>query len=370
VTATSFRVSSRLSDYTVHLLDEASFLRDLVEREHRVFVVDENVWGHHRDGILAGLDPEQVLVLPIGEETKVLATVEWLYDRMMDRGSKRNTLAVAIGGGITQDLVGFMASTIFRGIQWVFVPTTLLAQSDGCLGGKTSLNYRHFKNLLGTFHPPNDIIVYTPFLDSLSDTEYASGMGEIVKTMVLGGEETTRALLFDLEAAMARDHGALMRLLEPCLVIKKGFIEADEFDTGYRHILNYGHCYGHGVEAASDFAIPHGQCVLIGMIMAGITARRRGVLAEELRRFIAEEVVDPAYVVRLRKSAVDHAKVIEAMKWDKKRKEGGQLALIMLMDGYEMVEVQDLSENEALETLEEFEETYAEAAGEGVAFLR
>lgn len=364
MSAAGFTVTSRLHDYAVHLPDDDAFLTKLAASDRRVFLVDEHVWALHRDGLLGALDPADVIELPIHEEHKVLATVESLYDQMMDRGAKRDTLAVAIGGGITQDLVGFMASTLFRGTEWVFVPTTLLSQSDGCLGGKTSLNYRHFKNLLGTFHPPTDIYVHTPFTASLSDAEYASGMGEIVKTMVIGGEEATRAMLRDLDAAMARDHSALLRLLGPALVIKKGYIEADEFDTGYRHILNFGHCYGHGVEAASDFAIPHGQCVLIGMIMACITARRRGLLAPDLERYVVSEAIDPAYVVRLRRGMVDHGQVIEAMKWDKKRKQGGALALIVFENGYRLEEVQDLSEDEALATLREFEDRYAEPADE------
>lgn len=370
MSASSFTVSSQVKDYTVHLPGDASFLDRLAGGEKRVFIVDEHVWAAHRSGVLHSLNPAEVLVLPIHEERKVLATVEWLYDRMMDRGAKRDTLAVAIGGGITQDLVGFMASTLFRGIGWIFVPTTLLSQGDGCLGGKTSLNYRHFKNLLGTFHPPTDIYVYAPFVDTLSDAEYASGMGEIVKTMVLGGEQTTATMLLDLDAAMARDHAALQRLLERALVIKKGFIEADEFDTGYRHILNYGHCFGHGVEAAMGFAIPHGQCVLTGMIMAGIVARNRGLLAPALHDFVTRDVVDRAYTVRLRRGSVDHGKVVEAMKWDKKRKEGGDLAIILLTDGYEMVEVHDMTEDEALGTLDEFERVYAEEPGEGVTLSR
>ena len=122
------------------------------------------MWRLYRTGRLASLDPSTVIVVPIEEELKTIGTVQLLYDRLLERPAKRNLTLVSVGGGILQDVSGFAASTLYRGINWVFVPTTLLSQAGRCIGGKTSLNYGAFKNLVGTFYPPSQIAIYTPFL--------------------------------------------------------------------------------------------------------------------------------------------------------------------------------------------------------------
>ena len=134
-------------------------------------------------------------MLPVREERKTLETVQELYGHFLGRSAKRNMTLISIGGGILQDISGFAASTLYRGINWVFVPTTLLAQADSCIGSKTSLNYQGYKNLLGTFYPPNEVYIYMPFLATQAELDFYSGLGEVVKLHLMGGAERTRELI-------------------------------------------------------------------------------------------------------------------------------------------------------------------------------
>ena len=131
----------------------------------------------------------ETIVLPISEERKNLDTVQELYDQLITRPAKRNLTLISFGGGILQDITGFAASTIYRGVNWIFVPTTLLAQADSCIGSKTSLNYKNFKNLIGTFFPPISIYIYPTFITTQLDSDFYSGIGEVVKLHLMGGDK-------------------------------------------------------------------------------------------------------------------------------------------------------------------------------------
>ena len=164
-----------------------------------------------------------------------------------------------------------MASVLYRGVGWIYVPTTLLAMADSCIGGKTSLNLGSRKNLLGTIYPPNRVIVHAPFVNTLSGDDFASGVGEIVKLHMLGGAGHAEELRAILPALMSRETSVVHRATRTSLEVKRDFIEEDEFDRGRRNLLNYGHCFGHALEAASDFAIPHGLAVVVGMRLADLS---------------------------------------------------------------------------------------------------
>jgi 3-dehydroquinate synthase len=345
------RISSRLRDYLLEVRSDAWF-RELASSPGTVTIVDENVWLLHRDGILVDvLDP---VVLPIDEERKTFDTVSWLYDRLLERGLRRNGTVVSVGGGITQDLSGFAVSTLYRGVRWVYAPTTLLAQADSCIGGKTSLNYGAYKNILGTMYPPERIVVDPRFLDTLSRDDFFSGLGEVVKLHVLGGEGSARRLQGAMDALVARDAQAVAEAVTGSLRIKLPYIEEDEFDRGRRNMLNYGHCFGHALEAATAFAIPHGQAVVIGMLLAETVAERRGLASAAFRAELEDRLFLPVLVARPRLDAAGRAGVIEAMRHDKKRTAAG-LALVMCCDDFRLLQVGDVSEAEALTALDELE---------------
>jgi len=319
---------------------------------HRCYVVDENVWRLYKTSALAPLDPSRTIIQPINERLKTLESVSLLYDRLVDFPAKRNLTLVSIGGGILQDITGFAASTLYRGINWTYVPTTLLAQADSCIGGKTSLNYGHYKNLVGTFYPPSEVFIYTPFLATLQQQDFYSGLGEVVKLHIMGGQNAVRSLQNLLPAIGRRDNEALTTAVKDSLTVKLAYISEDEFDQGRRNMLNFGHCFGHALETTSDFLIPHGQAVMVGMMLANIASRNRGLLSRPLEAELRQELLEPNLIVRPGRAHLEPEAVIDAMKRDKKRK-GDGLALVVLKDGYEMQRIDDFTPDEARTALEE-----------------
>lgn len=337
------KVHSAIRDYEVNFSDTFDFLGAFEMIQNRFYVIDSNVWNLYRDTQFSHLDPKLVMVLPIEEDRKNLDTVMEVYDALMARSAKRNMTMISIGGGIVQDITGFAASTLYRGINWIFVPTTLLAQADSCIGSKTSLNYKSYKNLIGSFFPPNQIYLCPRFTGTLKSEDYFSGLGEVIKLHLMGGEKLARELMSSLPALAKRaEPAALLSAIERSLAVKLSYMQDDEFDTGKRNLLNYGHCFGHAVESTSEFAIPHGQAVVIGMMFANIVAKNRGLLNTDLFGQIHNQTLLPALVSKPGKSQLDTDSVFAAMKMDKKRT-GEGLVLIMLADGFEMSKIDNLT---------------------------
>lgn len=349
------KIHSNIRDYEVHFCETDEFLGGLKRFKECFYAVDANVYRCHAGGCLREIASEAPVVFPISEDRKSLDAVLELYDLMTTRAAKRNLTLISIGGGILQDITGFAASTLYRGINWIYVPTTLLAQADSCIGSKTSLNYKRFKNLIGTFYPPSEVFIYTPFLTTLDEIDFFSGVGEVVKLHIMGGEGTTGLLIEQFEAIACREPAALHSAVEQSLRIKQGYITEDEFDSGRRNMLNFGHCFGHAIESASDFQVPHGQAVVVGMMAANIVARRRGLLSEQLCGFFARKLLLPSLRTRIQCEFLAPDIVVEAMKKDKKRV-GENLALIMIDQRYQMLRVNDLTPADAAIALEELVE--------------
>lgn len=337
-------VSSRLGDYCVDFHDDLTFLRPLGGQGGTYPIIDERVWNLYQTELGAIFDRERVLLVPIAEEGKNLESVQRIYEFLLRNGVRRNSNLLALGGGILQDLVAFTASTLFRGISWTFIPTTLLAQADSCIGGKSSLNFNKHKNLLGTFWPPVRIHVCPRFLATLAEDDYFSGMGEVLKLHLIGGATHTAAFSDDAAELYRREPGVVRQTVERSLEIKKKFIESDEFDGGVRLLLNYGHCFGHALESTSQFRVPHGQAVVAGMMLANSVSLRRGLLpAEEgarLHSLLRQCLIKPPKPTEL-----EPAGLTAAMGRDKKRT-GTGLALILLKTNHNLVQVQDLTPGE------------------------
>jgi 3-dehydroquinate synthase len=319
--------------------------------EHKIFLVDENVWRYHHEGLLNQLPLKETVILPALEERKTLEGVQEIYEHILDRSAKRNMTLITIGGGILQDVTGFAASTIYRGVRWFFMPTTLLAQADSCIGGKTSLNYKGYKNLIGSFYPPMAVWIDPDFLGTLPTQDFYSGLGEVVKLHIMGGESRIQELLKVYNAICRRKMGTLERIIQASLEIKRGYIIDDEFDLGRRNMLNYGHCFGHALESASDFRIAHGQAVVIGMMLANNIAGKRHLLCEKRRHFIEEELLMPSLQTEILPGDFQPDPIIKAMMKDKKRT-GRGMVLVMINDSDEMVRVDDLEEHEVRKALE------------------
>ena len=343
-------LKSNIKNYKVFFAENSGFLDELLEMPDTFFIIDNKVWELYGNELLEDIAGKDHIVLPINEENKTIKTAEFIYGQIIGRSAKKNINIISIGGGITQDVTGFAASTLYRGVNWIFVPTTLLAQADSCIGAKTSLNFKHFKNLIGTFFPPAKIYIYTPFLKTQSQVDYFSGVGEIAKLHLMGGRKFSNDLISSTEAINKKDEKFLLKIIKNSLLIKKSYIEEDEFDKGHRNLLNFGHCFGHAIEAATDFEVPHGQAVVLGIILAGRVALSRGLLKEADEKFIRENILLPFLKIKINEIKFDLDKTVEAFSRDKKRV-GSNLPLVMMIDDFKMIIVNDLTVSEARRTL-------------------
>jgi 3-dehydroquinate synthase len=350
-------IKSNIRDYDVCFSKNGAFFDELTNLPNNLFIVDENVWRIYSQNLLSVLQQKEVIILPIHEDLKNLDTVQKIYDQLLEKSAKRNLTIIAIGGGILQDIVGFVCSTLYRGINWYFVPTTLLAQSDSCIGSKTSLNYKSYKNLIGTFYPPTRVFIHVPMLLSLPSEFFFSGLGEVIKLHLMGGQESANVFLSIRDRIMNLETDALEQAINSALNIKINFMTGDEFDLGRRNMLNFGHCFGHALESASNFEIPHGQAVVVGMLFANFVSLRRGILSQDLHEFLKREFLMPGLIIKLRSSQLASNKIVEGMKKDKKRT-GKGLTLIMLQDGFEMVRVDNLEEAEVEQGVEFLKELF------------
>ncbi len=344
-------ITSRIRNYNVRFGDIEEYLPELDKKfANRCYIIDANVWKIYKAGLLDTLKDEEVFILPVDEERKCLNSVIKIWDFFLQRSVKRNLTVISIGGGITQDITGFAASTIYRGINWVFVPTTLLAQADSCIGSKTSLNYKGFKNLIGTFYPPSEVFIDTKFLFMQKDLDFYSGLGEIIKLHIMGGESSVKKIIELLPKILSKQKNDLLAGIRNSLLIKQGYIEEDEFDLGRRNMLNYGHCFGHALETASGFKIPHGQAVVLGMGFANIVAKNRGLLSDALESFVFRKLLLPSLIIRPKEKFLRADPIIAAMKKDKKRA-GDNMTVIMLADGYNFIKATDITIAEVGEAL-------------------
>jgi len=216
------------------------------------------------------------IFLQAAEHEKSLDRAPALIEQLRAQGVNRSTHLVAVGGGIIQDLTAFIASIYMRGLQWTYFPTTVLAMVDSCIGGKSSINVGPYKNLVGTFHPPQAIYIDPSLAQTLPRDQFASGLIEAAKiTFVRGPESFAQHLACEPSTSMPTP--ALEKLILNSLLAKKHFIEIDEFDKKERLLLNFGHTFGHAIEGASHYAIPHGIAVGIGILCSLAFQRARGI---------------------------------------------------------------------------------------------
>lgn len=342
-------IKSHRGEYQVHFEDDPEFMERL-KKPGSIWVVDRNVFNLYRPHF-DGIPEESLILFDAKEQDKTPEKALELCRMLAERSCKRNTDFISVGGGITQDVTGFTASVFNRGLRWHYVPTTLLAQADSCIGGKTSLNLDSYKNLLGTFYAPSNVHISTEFLDTLGPREIQSGMGEIVKLFLIKARTSG-----DLAGLKVRfESNSLDELLHESLKIKQEFIEEDEFDLGHRKILNYGHCFGHALESVSEFGIPHGLAVMVGMIFATIVARRRNLVDDSWYRGSVNEVLIPEFRkagLKLEHHWFDLDDLWEAMLKDKKRT-GDGAAIILPESGMEPELWNDLTRSELIRAVDE-----------------
>lgn len=217
---------------------------------------------------------------PSGENSKNMPTCLRLADALITLGVDRHSALIALGGGVVGDMTGFVASIYMRGIPFFQIPTTLMAQVDSSIGGKTGIDLPAGKNLLGTFYQPQAVFIDLTFLQTLTERDYTNGLSEIIKYGIIEDPELLDSLEERAEAIKRRDSGGLLeRIITRSCRIKKRIVEMDEKEGGLRRILNFGHTIGHAVEAESGYALSHGESVAIGMVCAASLSVKRDYLA-------------------------------------------------------------------------------------------
>lgn len=295
-------------------------------------VSDEQVASLHGQRVVsamggAGLDVH-LLEIPSGEGSKSLPVLLDLVKRLLQLGADRSFGLVALGGGVVGDLTGFLASIYMRGIPYLQVPTSLLAQVDSSIGGKTGVDLEEGKNLIGTFYQPKAVFLDPAFLQTLPRAQIREGLAEVLKYGLIEEPEIIRELESEPNLAENPELERLEALVERCCLIKKRFVEMDERDRGLRRILNFGHTVGHALEAASDYGISHGEGVAVGMVAATrLSARLARFPLEELFRLerLLGRLGLPSRIPR----GVCLEEILERMERDKKR-ESGKVQLVLL----------------------------------------
>ena len=337
-------IHSKFRDYNVEIVEDFEFLDKLLLIENSEFVIDGNVYRLYKD-FFSRVPADRLIIIEAAEEIKVIDTALGICEKMTDIPAKRNACLISIGGGIVQDISGFAANVLYRGIKWIFVPTTLLAGCDSCIGGKTSLNYKRFKNLLGTFYPPDEIYICPSFFKTLTQKDFESGLGEVVKFNIMAGQAGLENIENKIKLLLNRDETSLNECVEKSLEFKKEFIEKDEFDKDERVKLNFAHTFGHGIEAITNYVIPHGTAVAIGMIMANHISEKRNLLSRDIvgrSENVLLKVIHIDYDLR----SINFDDFIKAIQKDKKQVNDGLTVVLMTNLPKDLRVVHDIQSDE------------------------
>jgi 3-dehydroquinate synthase len=295
-------------------------IRDLVPGGKLAIITDKNVYRHYGDRF-PGVP---VIILEPGEQSKSLDAVSSVFDQLVQAELDRKSFILGIGGGVVCDITGFVASTFLRGIPFGFIATTLLAQVDASIGGKNGINFRGYKNIIGLIRQPEFIICDLEMLDTLDDKEFLGGFAEIIKYGAIRDAGLFNFLETNYRAALQKDRQTLEYLVSQCAGIKCAVVEADEFESGERRILNYGHTFGHALEKICG--ITHGEAVSLGMVSATGISVNTGLLDREEGERITGLIHDMGLPVRM---DFDRQAMLKAIRMDKKRS-GDRVGVVLL----------------------------------------
>lgn len=316
-----------------------AIVRGVLRGGHAFAVVGTGVLDAHGSRIESAIGDAKLIPLPDGEGAKSLESVEQLLDGLIAGGARRDSVVIAVGGGTVGDSAGFAASILFRGVDLVHVPTTLLAQIDSSIGGKVGVNHASGKNLIGSFWPPRAVVVDPSLLATLPETEFRSGTFEALKSGVIADEG-----LFELTRSDCRsDPRVLLDVVRRSIAVKAAIVSEDEREGDRRRLLNYGHTIGHAIEGAIGYGtLTHGEAVAWGMIGANAVAAMRGTLPEGER-----ERIDGAIRARAPRALerADRERVLAAAALDKKFTRRGRAMVLPRRVG-QCVVVEDVSEEE------------------------
>lgn len=322
-----------------------------------LIVTDTNVEGLYADevnSVLCGAGYDSaVYAFRAGEENKHMDTILGICGACLEHGLDRKSMIVALGGGVVGDMAGFAAAIYMRGIDFIQIPTTLLSQSDSSVGGKTGIDFKSGKNILGAFHQPELVYINVNTLKTLPEREFVSGMGEVIKHGIIRDAEFYEFIKDNSELIGSLDSETLIKMARRNCSIKAEVVEQDEKENGLRAILNFGHTIGHAAESALCFTVTHGECVGLGMIAVSRIAVKRGLIDKETLADI--EGVLSAYGFRPR-MAMPSADVIYSYMQKDKKKTDGKLKFVLPTRIGDVMQTRDVTEDEIFDAIEYIKE--------------
>lgn len=299
---------------------------DVLDRR-AVIVTDEHVAPLYLEAVEEQLTPlfseVSSIVLPAGEAYKNVSSIETIYEQLIKKNLNRKDVLVALGGGVIGDMTGFAAATYMRGIRFIQIPTTLLAQVDSSIGGKTGVDFQSYKNMVGAFHMPSLVYSSISALKTLDAVQYASGMGEVIKHALIQSRDYLDYLKENASGLAVRDMGVLEETVYQSNLIKRAVVEEDPKEQGIRATLNFGHTLGHAIEKCSNFSYSHGQCVAFGTLCA---MRISGISEQEME-LVRSLMAQSGLATKLKPMPVDE--ILAASRKDKKM-DKGQVKFILL----------------------------------------
>lgn len=257
-------------DNTIDKLFQMLLQHKIKHNDNIFLVTDDRVFSLYKNGIekLKESFNIKLYYFKNGEENKNINTVQGIYSFLIDNDANRDSVIIALGGGVVGDIVGFVSSTYMRGIRYINIPTTLLSQVDSCIGGKVGYNYNGIKNVVGNFYNPYFVYVSTNFLKSLDEKYFIDGLGEIVKYALIKDGALFNYLSENYKGILERENDKMIHIIRTCLKLKKDIVEEDFRDNGIRNLLNFGHTVGHGIEMTSGGKLTHGESVALGILVS------------------------------------------------------------------------------------------------------
>ena len=299
-------ISSKINNYEVNFISNIDIALKKESKED-IFIIDKFINSKIK------LNRKKIIISP-SEIEKNFSKLQNVIQKLLNLGITRDTKIICVGGGVVQDISSFLSSIIFRGIDWYFYPTTIISQCDSCIGGKTSINFKGYKNLIGNFYPPKKIKIDTNILKFLKKKEIISGLGEMAHYYFLSKKKYQ--FFFDNINNDLKNKIVSREVVYQTLVIKKKFIELDEFDTGKRLILNFGHTFGHAIEKTTNFKVPHGVAVAHGIQIALFFSKKLGLLNESKYITMNKNIKKITSLISLKKINLDN--LIKNINKDKK----------------------------------------------------
>jgi len=335
----------------------------------RIFIIlDKNVERNYssliRKAINAVTVKKYFLILPASEKIKSFGTTAQIFSRMYEEKFGRDTMLIAIGGGTIGDVAGFVASTYMRGIPLIHIPTTLLASVDSSIGGKTGINFKGAKNLIGTFYQPFLVLIDTNFHNSLPKEELISGFGEVIKYSYLTDGKFYSTLLSDYNLLMKKDSGFLNEIIYESVKIKSAVVSKDENEvSGLRKILNFGHTFAHAFESQSFYKLSHGKAVIAGVVSALLLSYEKGLIDEKQLNYMLELPLKFQPSIKIKN--INKEDIFRLMTYDKKSREG-KIKFVLLKNFGEILVDLSVNKRSVYQALKKTNEIWFKRATAGL----